>query len=129
MEQLTDTAIIDAGEGLPPGNIANIAPGNPQGPLKLDLLSLNRVWVREIKDQTDSTEYILPKGGRHSLSARTQVELVIGRADALEIWLNDSNLGVMGSQNQVARVVINQNGIQRKSLINTQSSTPQTEAN
>ncbi|RMG62783.1 MAG: helix-turn-helix domain-containing protein [Calditrichaeota bacterium] len=65
------------------------------------LKALERTWVREIRDQKDTTDYILPPGIERTIEARGRVNLMLGRADGVEVWLNGKNLGVMGEANQV----------------------------
>ena len=107
-------------------DIRNVA-GNPQSSsqtsennsasaVNLQIRSLDRVWVQEIRDQADTTDYILEGGLSRSINAKSQIELVIGRADALELLLNGNNLGVIGDSSQVARLTLTPQGISQKRL-------------
>ncbi len=83
----------------------------------VELRALERTWVREIRDQKDTTEYILPVGLKRSIEAVDQVKFVLGRADGVEIWLNGKNLGTMGEADQVVlSLVLNRDGIVDKRL-------------
>lgn len=92
-------------------------PAAPAGePLALELRALVRTWIREVRDETDTTDYILQPGIRHSLRAARGVELLLGKADGVEIWLNGRNLGVPGQSNTIALLTITREGITRKEL-------------
>lgn len=84
--------------------------------LTLELRALTRTWIREVRDETDTTDYILQPGIRHSLQAARGVELLLGKADGVEIWLNGRNLGVPGQPNTIALLTITGQGIIRKEL-------------
>lgn len=82
----------------------------------IELRALERIWIREIVDSRDTSDYILTAGLKRSAEAAQQVQLILGRADGVEIWLNGSNLGVMGGKDQIAYVVVNNDGIAQKRL-------------
>ncbi len=85
--------------------------------LTVVLIAVERTWVREIRDEQDTTEYILPTGIRRSIEARDKVKLRLGRADGIEVWLNGKNLGTMGQENEVVlNLVITNEGIAEKRL-------------
>jgi transcriptional regulator with XRE-family HTH domain len=90
--------------------------GNP-GDVKLELRAVQRTWVREIRDGEDTTDYIMPAGLIRKIEAREAVQLMLGRADGVEIWLNGNNLGFMGGPDEiVVRLLINRDGIAEKRL-------------
>lgn len=82
----------------------------------MELRALERIWIREIVDSRDTSDYILIAGLKRSAEAAQQVQLILGRADGVEIWLNGNNLGIMGKENQIAYVVVNGEGIAQKRL-------------
>ncbi len=86
--------------------------------VNIELRGLQRVWIREVRDQRDTSEYILTPGLRRSLSAIARVDLTLGRADGVEIFLNGASLGSLGTQNQVALLTLTPAGITRKNLRN-----------
>jgi len=94
------------------------------GEVTVELHALHRTWIREIRDKEDTTDYILPAGLKRTISARETVQLLLGRADGVEIRLNGQNLGVMGGADEVVlRLVLNRNGIAEKRLKKVQRST------
>jgi cytoskeletal protein RodZ len=89
-------------------------PSNLIPQLLLELRALERTWIREIVDSRDTTDYILPAGLSHSSQAVQQFQLLLGRADGVEIWLNGNNMGIMGQAGEIAYVVLNSDGVALK---------------
>ena len=91
--------------------------GNNNGEVQVELFSLERTWVREIRDQKDTTEYILIPGLRRKISAAENVKLMLGRADGVQIWANGDSLGVVGDANEVVlSLILDHSGIAEKRL-------------
>jgi transcriptional regulator with XRE-family HTH domain len=85
--------------------------------IMVELHSVERTWVREIRDERDTTEYILIPGLRRKISASQSVKLMMGRADGVQIWVNDDSLGVMGNADEVVlSLVLSPEGIIEKRL-------------
>ena len=83
----------------------------------VELRSVQRTWIREIRDQRDTVEYILSQGSKRKISARESVRLMMGRADGVQIWVNQDSLGVAGRSDEVViSLVLNQKGIVEKRL-------------
>jgi len=83
----------------------------------VELRSVQRTWIREIRDQRDTVEYILSQGSKRKISARESVRLMMGRADGVQIWVNQDSLGVAGRSDEVVvSLVLNQIGIVEKRL-------------
>ncbi len=81
------------------------------------LHALERTWVREIRDDTDTTDYIMSEGLNRKISASQSVKLMLGRADGVEVWVNGDSLGVMGSAREVVvSLVLTEKGIAEKRL-------------
>ncbi|MBN2366423.1 MAG: helix-turn-helix domain-containing protein [Calditrichaeota bacterium] len=76
-----------------------------------------RTWIREIRDQKDTTDYIMSEGLNRKISASQSVKLMLGRADGVELWINKDSLGVMGAPDEVVvSLVLTQKGITEKRL-------------
>lgn len=90
----------------------------------IELRAVERIWIREIVDSRDTSDYILTAGLKRSAEAAQQVQLILGRADGVEIWLNGNNLGVMGGKDQIAYVVVNGEGIAQKRLRTVKKESP-----
>ena len=86
--------------------------------LIVELRALERIWIREIIDSRDTTDFILTAGLRRSVEAVQQVQLLLGRADGVEIWLNGNNLGIVGKKEQVAYLLLTEEGIAQQRLRN-----------
>ncbi len=81
------------------------------------LRARERTWVREIRDQKDTTDYILVAGLNRNISANRSVRLMLGRADGVNIWVNNDSLGVMGTADEVVvSLVLTSKGIMEKRL-------------
>ncbi|MEJ2050014.1 MAG: DUF4115 domain-containing protein, partial [Calditrichota bacterium] len=79
--------------------------------------SLERTWIREIRDSKDTVDYILPKGIEREIKAKESVQVMLGRADGVRLWLNGDSLGVMGKADQVVlKLLLNNEGIADKRL-------------
>lgn len=116
--ELFDTSRTDAesdttGQSLKDSVISATAGGEP---MSLELRAIERTWIREVRDDIDTTDYILNPGTRRSIRANRGVQLLLGKANGVEIWLNGRNLGVPGQSNTVALLTINREGITRKVL-------------
>ncbi len=83
---------------------------------EVELRCNERVWVREVRDEKDTTEYILTAGLRHTAKALNRLDFLIGRANAVEIWFNGTNLGFPGQQNQIAILSLTPQGLIQKRL-------------
>jgi cytoskeletal protein RodZ len=87
------------------------------GTLLVELHSVERTWIREVRDQSDTTDYILIPGLKRKIQASRSVQLMLGRADGVEIWLNGDSLGIMGQKNEVVlSLLLSSEGIQEKRL-------------
>lgn len=86
----------------------------------VQMKSLERTWIREIRDGKDTIDYILPKGLERTIKAQESVQLMLGRADGVSLWLNGDSLGVMGQADEVVlRLILKRGGISEKRLKKT----------
>ena len=84
-------------------------------PITIELRGvIDRTWIGEIRDGKDTTDYFITRGVRHAVTARQQVELKLGRANGVEIWLNGRNMGVADTNDVVLTLMITREGIVRK---------------
>jgi transcriptional regulator with XRE-family HTH domain len=85
--------------------------------VKVELKALERTWIREISDERDTTDYILPAGMTRKINATRTINLMLGRADGVEVWLNGQNLGTMGKADEiVTHLVLNSQGVAEKRI-------------
>jgi transcriptional regulator with XRE-family HTH domain len=91
--------------------------GGLSGNVKVALYSKERTWVREIIDERDTTDYILIPGLTRTIEGESAIQLMLGRADGVNIWLNDDSLGVMGKADEVVlSLLLTNQGIIEKRL-------------
>ncbi|MGH1365488.1 MAG: helix-turn-helix domain-containing protein [Calditrichia bacterium] len=107
-EVIPDSTEVQAATAL-------IASQGTTGNVNVLLNALKRTWIREIRDVKDTTDYILPRGIRRSVNARSSIQFRFGVADGVEVWLNKKNLGVMGKEDEVLLyLLLDADGIQGK---------------
>jgi hypothetical protein len=75
----------------------------------------DKVWLRVKSDGKVIFENTLGKGSVKTWEAKDELELWVGRGDALDLTLNDNHLGSPG-RGRIRRVIINREGmkIQKK---------------
>ncbi len=80
--------------------------------VKLRVVAVESTWVQMIRDEFDTTEYIFPPGRDRSFIANEKIELRMGRADGLFLWVNSDSIGTLGTAEQiVSRLVLTNQGI------------------
>lgn len=85
--------------------------------VKLRILAAERTWVRMVSDSTDTTEYMFSPGSARSFEAKNQIELKMGRADGLFIWVNEDSVGKLGTAAEiVGKLVVSPQGIITKEI-------------
>ncbi|GAB4340557.1 MAG: helix-turn-helix domain-containing protein [Calditrichia bacterium] len=103
---------------------SGMVPGSA-GSVSVTLKAVERTWIREVRDETDTTDYILRPGLTHSVKAANNLQFVFGRADGVMVWANGDSLGLMGGPDQIViKLVINQNGIVEKRLRKSAKKSP-----
>jgi transcriptional regulator with XRE-family HTH domain len=91
--------------------------GGIPGNVKVALHSKARTWIREIIDNRDTTDYILIPGLIRTIEGENAIHLMLGRADGVDVWLNDDSLGVMGEADEVVlSLLLTNQGILEKRL-------------
>lgn len=98
---------------------AEVASVKPSGTnsVQIQMKALQRTWVREIRDEKDTTEYIMPVGFDRRIEAQKTVQFLLGRADGIQIRVNGKDLGVLGEADEiVVRLVLGRDGIIDKRL-------------
>jgi cytoskeleton protein RodZ len=95
-------------------------PGTTNGAINIIVIPLQQVWVRITSDSEMIYEGRLLPGNAYDYSAEEKVEILTGNAGALQIYLNDQDLGSMGLMGQVANLVFTQDGL----ILPTPTNTP-----
>ncbi len=79
--------------------------------LYLEVLALDKVWLRVKADNLLLFEGTIAKGERESWRAQREFLMRVGSAGAVSIYLNDRELNSIGNKGEVKTVVINKEGI------------------
>lgn len=83
----------------------------------VDLLAVQRTWLRVIKDRADTTEYLLGAKESLSLSADSLLNFLVGNAAGITFTINGIPNGILGKEGQViTRLLITPRGIASKSV-------------
>lgn len=81
----------------------------------LRILAVASTWVRIIVDEIDTTDYTFNPGIERSFEAENKIEMKMGRADGLILWVNQDSIGVLGSAREIVdRLIITSEGIENK---------------
>ena len=97
----------------PPAAISgdNVAQEIPREGLGLEILAVDKVWLRVKADNLLLFEGTIAKGERESWRAQREFLIRIGSAGSVNVLLNDRDLGIIGKKGEVKTVVINKEGI------------------
>ncbi|GEM_PF-834902 len=91
----------------------------------VQMQALERTWVREIRDDKDTTEYILTPGLKRHVEAVEHVRLLLGRADGVRIVVNGDTLERLGEANQVVtNLLLGKEGIITRRIKTVQATAP-----
>jgi cytoskeletal protein RodZ len=85
--------------------------------VRLRVVAAETTWVRMVRDVTDTSEYTFPPGTDRSFEADQSIELRMGRADGLLLWINSDSLGALGTAAEIVRkLVITPRGVAEREL-------------
>ncbi len=83
----------------------------------LALRAVDTTWVRLIRDTRDTSEFLFLPGNRRTFKGDSLLQLKMGRADGLLLWVNGDSVGTLGRAAQVvSKLVIDRKGIRVKKL-------------
>ena len=74
--------------------------------LSLKVNATKKTWFRVVSDKSDTTEYLLQAGQQIDTRADKTFEFLIGRADGLNLVLNGTSLGAIGTDSSVVRYML-----------------------
>jgi cytoskeletal protein RodZ len=97
--------------------------------LRLGLKAIQRVWVRSVTDEEDTSEFTLNPGEIKNMSGEKNFKLIIGNSAGLEIFLNDRSFGTMANQAIITWVLLDSTGIKRKVVLNPKKTTQPAQQN
>ncbi|MFH1752675.1 MAG: RodZ domain-containing protein [Candidatus Omnitrophota bacterium] len=95
----------------PPAPVSAARPAMAKmGPLVLKAETIDKVWLRVRSDGKTIFENTLDKGASEIWEAKDELELWVGRGDALKLTLNDAYIGSPGS-GSIRSVLITREGM------------------
>ncbi len=96
---------------------ADPAPSGSAPTVSIGLTAVDTTWLRFIKDNHDTTEYLLLKGNHITLSADSVLKGLIGNAAGIDWVINGKKEGILGKPGDViSSIVITDQGIVRKKV-------------
>ncbi|HED10978.1 MAG TPA: hypothetical protein ENJ10_09840 [Caldithrix abyssi] len=95
----------------------NISPSPSEPAVTISLTAIDTTWLRFVKDKRDTSEYLLYKGNRITLTADSVLKGLIGNAAGIDWVVNGKKEGILGQPGDVIKaIVITGNGIVRKNI-------------
>lgn len=79
-------------------------PVSPSTPFVLRVEALERTWLRIIIDGSREREYLLQPGEQLTWMATSDMEVLVGNAGGLKLFLNDNPLKPLGESGKVVRL-------------------------
>lgn len=79
--------------------------------LSLKINSLDTVWFRTKIDNAESDEFILNPNRSKTLSAKSNINMLVGNAGGLELILNGKKLNFIGKKGEIKNISIDSDGI------------------
>lgn len=85
--------------------------------VKTRLLAMERTWLRVVKDQRDTVEYMLRAKESLKLEADSVLSFIVGKAAGVLFTVNEDSVGFLGDSTQVVtNLTVTANGILNKRL-------------
>lgn len=115
-DQITDTVKIveeEDADQIP----STITPEIPEPLLTLSMRTSDTCWVRVITDENDAIEANFFPNVSREWKAREKFDVRIGRPSKVRLYLNNKELGPLGSAGIPTRLIITKDGIVRSTLI------------
>lgn len=110
----TAAAVIARKQSVPPKSYSGTAPEpikiGKEEPLSLKIETKDKVWLRVKSDGKVIFEHTLPAGSVENWKAQDELELWIGRAEALNFTLNGKKIDSPG-KGRIRKLVIDRKGI------------------
>jgi cytoskeletal protein RodZ len=86
----------------------------------VQISALEKTWLRIVKDDTDTSEYMLNPKNRLSFEAKEKMEFLIGNAAGVEFNVNGKNEGKLGAEGEVISYLL----ITREGIISKKTKKP-----
>jgi hypothetical protein len=92
-------------------------------PLQIYIVAHQRAWMRIISDGKEVYRGRVVPGNAYPFSGNEQVELLTGNAAALQVYFNQTDLGILGVVGQSLGLNFTKNGMQTPTPIFTATAT------
>jgi cytoskeleton protein RodZ len=92
-------------------------------PLQIYIIAHQRAWMRIISDGKEVYRGRVVPGNAYPFSGNEQVELLTGNAAALQVYFNQTDLGILGVVGQAMGLNFTKNGMQTPTPIFTATAT------
>jgi len=92
-------------------------------PLQIYIVAHQRAWMRIISDGKEVYRGRVVPGNAYPFSGNEQVELLTGNAAALQVYFNQTDLGILGVVGQAMGLNFTKNGMQTPTPIFTATAT------
>jgi cytoskeletal protein RodZ len=92
-------------------------------PLQIYIVAHQRAWMRIISDGKEVYRGRVVPGNAYPFSGNEQVELLTGNAAALQVYFNQTDLGILGVVGQAMGLNFTKNGMQTPTPIFTVTAT------
>jgi cytoskeleton protein RodZ len=101
----------------------SLAPIN-NDPLQVYIIARQRAWLRVVTD--DKVKFLgrVVPGNAYAFSAGKEIELLTGNAAAIQVFYNQTDMGILGNSGEVMGLVFSQEGIQTPTPAFTSTSAP-----
>jgi cytoskeletal protein RodZ len=94
-----------------PPEEATAIPTISDAPILIHILVQQRAWMRVIVDEDVEFEGRVVPGGAYNFAGEFEIELLTGNGAALQVFFNETDLGVMGVYGEVVNRVFTPDGM------------------
>lgn len=80
--------------------------------IKLNLVASQKTWMQIVIDDSISSEHIFNNGDSSEWFAKEKFLIRIGNGGGIRLYLNDNDLGPLGNEREVIKLLLTKDGIQ-----------------
>ncbi len=95
---------------------AGLPAGTP-GAIEVNLIASQRPWIKVTADNKMVFSGRLVPGNAYPFSAGSQIEILTGNAAGFQVYLNNQDQGVPGTEGQVLDLIFTSKGMQKLTLV------------
>lgn len=105
------TGTIQALSSAAPNLVAS-TPGLANAPVQVDVVAVQRAWMRMTVDGNITFEGRVIPGGAYSFAAQDRIELLTGDGAGIQVYFNQQNLGLLGGFGEIIERIFTIAGVQ-----------------